>query len=80
MAAVLTELVNIMVGAVTTLGTGVAQGVVAICTALFIDNSGTSMALSIFGGIVAVFAGISLAIGVSKLVYHFIASLGGTGK
>lgn len=45
--------------------------------AVFLDTSveGTTK-LSMFGGIIAIFAGISLAVGLTTLVTKFIMSLG----
>ena len=46
--------------------------------ALFLDTSGEGTPkLSMFGGIVAIFGGIALAVGLTTLVTKFIMSLGG---
>ena len=45
--------------------------------AVFIDSTGDTTKLSVFGGIIAVFGGISLAVGLTTLVTKFIMSLGG---
>lgn len=75
MEAVLAEFIRIMVGGVTGLATGVAQGITTMATGLFLDTTGTTPVLSAFGGILAIFAGIALAIGITRLVYMFIVSL-----
>lgn len=83
MGTILTEIVTILVGGIQTLGTGIAGGVTNMVTALFVTGTGTSAdpyALSTFGGILCVFAGVSLAMSITKKVYHFVASLGATGK
>lgn len=78
MATVLTEFINILVGGVTTMATGLAGGIVAMAKALFLEVSeqGAVTGLSIFGGIVAIFAGISLAVGITTRVYLWVTSLG----
>lgn len=45
--------------------------------ALFLDTTGETPKLSMFGGIVAIFGGIALAVGLTTLVTKFIMSLGG---
>lgn len=44
--------------------------------AVFLDTTGETPKLSMFGGIIAIFAGIGLAVGLTTLVTKFIMSLG----
>lgn len=74
--AVLTEFVGILVAGITDLATGIASGVVAMAKALFLDTTGETMKLSIFGGIIGIFGGIALAIGITTRVYMWVTSLG----
>lgn len=77
MADVLTSFLEILVGGITTVAEGVAAGVVAMAKALFLEyNEGTLVGLSAFGGIVAIFAGIALAVGITTKVYTWVTSLG----
>lgn len=77
MATVLTEFVNLLVGAIESLGTGIAAGVVNMAKALFlVESEGSITGLSIFGGLVAIFAGIALAVGITTRVYLWVTSLG----
>lgn len=78
MATVLTEFINILVGGVTQMATGLAGGIVAMVKALFLEVSeqGAVTGLSIFGGVIAIFAGISLAVGITTRVYLWVTSLG----
>lgn len=77
MATVLTEFVNLLVGAIESLGTGIAAGVVNMAKALFlVESQGSITGLSIFGGLVAIFAGIGLAVGITTRVYLWVTSLG----
>lgn len=79
MATVLTEFINILVGGVTQMATGLAGGIVAMAKALFLDvnaETGAVTGLSIFGGVIAIFAGISLAVGITTRVYLWVTSLG----
>lgn len=75
--AVLTEFVGILVAGITDLATGIASGVVAMAKALFLDTTTEgAMKLSIFGGIIGIFGGIALAIGITTRVYMWVTSLG----
>lgn len=76
MVSVLTEFVNILVGGITAVGTGIANGIANMASALFLDTSGASPVLSTFGGILGIFCGISLAVGITTRVYLWVTSLG----
>lgn len=74
--AVLKEFVTILVAGIKDLATGIASGVVDMAKALFLEGTGESLKLSVFGGIIAIFAGIALAIGITTKVYLWVTSLG----
>lgn len=77
MANALSEFVQILVSAIVSLGTGIANGVSAMAQALFLNVSeGTVTGLSMFGGIIAIFAGLSLATAITTRVYTWVTSLG----
>lgn len=78
MAQVLSEFVGILVSGIVDLAKGIASGVTEMATALFLKTSeqGAVTGLSMFGGILAIFAGLSLAIGITTKVYTWITSLG----
>lgn len=79
MQTALREFVGILVGAITDLGEGIASGVSAMAQALFLKVNSTTGAvegLSIFGGIVAIFAGLALAVGITTKVFTWVTSLG----
>lgn len=78
MAQVLSQFIDILVGGVVSLGTGIASGVVNMAKALFLEVSeqGAVTGLSMFGGIVAIFAGLALATGITTRVFTWITSLG----
>ena len=75
----LNDFVGLLVGAISDVATGVAGGVADMAKALFLETDSTTHAvtgLSVFGGIIALFAGIALAIGITTRVYLWITSLG----
>lgn len=75
-AEVLGEFVRILVGGIKDLAAGIAGGVVDMAKALFLEGTGETLKLSVFGGIIAIFAGIALAIGITTKVYMWVTSLG----
>ena len=65
MSSILSEIVNILTGGITGVATGVGQGVTSLVQNIFITGEGTQAspyALSVFGGIVVVFALSSLVV------------------
>lgn len=77
MGAVLAEIVEILVAGISGLATGIGTGLNEMATSLFLvaDAQG-KQTLSTFGGIVAIFGGIALAVGLTTLVTKWIMSLG----
>lgn len=79
MIAVLNELIQLLVGGITGIATGIGDGLSNLVQRIFLDGAGTDAdpySLSIFGGVIGIFAGISLAIGLSRLIFNWIVSLG----
>ena len=76
MSGVLQEIISLLVSGITQLATGIGSGLKSLVEAIFLDTSGTTTTLSTFGGIVVVFAGIALAIGLCRWVMNFVTSLG----
>lgn len=75
--AAFTAFLEILVGGIETVATGIASGANTYVMSLFFTSAdGVITGLSAMGGIIAVFAGIALAIGLTKLLYSFITSLG----
>lgn len=62
MTTILQEIVSILVGGLQSMASGIATGLNTMATSLFVTGNGSESdpyALSVFGGIVAVFAGIA---------------------
>lgn len=83
MGSVVTEIIQIMTSGLTGIGTAVGNGLTSMVQSIFLTGAGTSdnpYALSVFGGVIAVFAGISLAFGLSRWVLNFVTSLGNRNR
>ena len=79
MLAVLQEFVQLLVGAIVDMATGLASGIVTMVEKLFLQTNATTGAvegLSIFGGVVGIFAGIALCVGITTRIFLWISSLG----
>ena len=79
MATVLREIISLLVSGISGIATGIGEGLGALVKAIFLAGEGTTespYALSTFGGVIIIFAGVSLAIGLSRLVVNWVTSLG----
>ena len=75
--AILQEICEILVGGLTSLGTGIGSGINNAVQNLFITTGeGGAQTLSTFGIVIAIFGGIALAVGLTTLVTKWIMSLG----
>lgn len=76
MSGILTEIITLLTGGFTSFADGLGTGIGSFITKLFLDTSGSTPTLSTFGGLVIVFAAISLTLGLSRWVLNFFTSLG----
>jgi hypothetical protein len=77
MNAVLTQIIQILVGGITGIAEGIGGGLQTLATSIFLTTGeGGANELSVFGGLVVVFAGIGLAVGLSRWVVSWVTSLG----
>ena len=76
MTGVLTEIISLLTGGLSSMATGIGAGFQAFMTAIFLDTSGTSPVLSVTGGIIVIFAAIALSIGLGRLVANYLFGLG----
>lgn len=78
MTDVLVQFIQILIGGLSELGTGIGSGINSFVQNLFltVSNDGAVTGLSTFGGVVAIFGGIALAIGLTTLVFNWIRSIG----
>lgn len=79
MAAALQSFIEIMGSGISSLATKIGTGLSDMAQAAFLEvnaETGAITGLSTFGGILAIFAGVSLAVGLTTLVVKWIMSLG----
>ena len=79
MTALLNSIIEILVGGISGIATGIGSGLQELVKGIFVTGLGTSESpytLTVFGGLIVVFAGIALAVGLSRWVMNFVTSLG----
>lgn len=72
------QIVEIIVGGIGGIASGVGEGLSDMASNLFMAPDGES--LSTFGVLIVCFAGISLAVGLSRWVVNFVTSLGSSNR
>lgn len=70
------EIVKIIVSGITEMGKGIGAGISGAVQAMAFTGTGETQTLSVWFIVVLAFAGISLAVGLTRLVYTFLTTLG----
>lgn len=78
MGNVLSEFIEILVGGISSLASGIGSGVNGFVQDLFltVGTDGAVTGLSTFGGVTAIFGGVGLAVGLTTLIFNWIRSIG----
>lgn len=78
------SIIQILVGGIEEMAKGIGGGLSTLAQSIFLTTTGeapnTTTTLSTFGVLIVVFAGISLAVGLSRWVVNFVASLGARNR
>lgn len=75
--ALLEEMITVLVGGISGISQGIGSGLNELVQSIFLTTTtGGDTTLSIYGSVILVFAGVGLAIGLSKLVVGWLTSLG----
>lgn len=74
--ALLTQIIEILVGGISGVATGIGEGLSTLATSIFLSGTGETQTLSTFGALIIIFAGISLALSLCRWVVNFVTSLG----
>lgn len=78
MSAVLQEIITLLVSGISQIASGIGSGLTDLVGSIFLVEDATTHAqsLSTFGGMIVVFAGVALAIGLCRWVVNWLTSLG----
>lgn len=78
MSTVLNEIITLLVAGISGIATGIGTGLSELVQTIFLKmgTGGEVEGLSVFGGVIIIFAGVSLAIGLSRMVVAWVQSLG----
>ena len=79
MVELLQQIIELLVGGISGIATGIGSGLQELVSSIFVTGAGTAedpYGLSVFGGIIIVFMGVSLAIGLSRWIMSFLTSMG----
>lgn len=76
MPALLTEIITLLMGGITGVASALGQGLSALAGGIFTVTTEGVTSLSVFGGLIIIFAAISLALGLGRWVVNFVTSLG----
>ena len=74
--AILSEMISLLVGAITGIAEGVGSGLSTLAQSIFLQGSGDAQTLSVFGIFCLIFMGISLSIGLCRWVVSWLTSMG----
>lgn len=77
MATALQQIITLLVSGLTSMAEGLGAGIIMFVESLFISSTG---ALTTFGSLIVIFAGISLAVGLGRWVLNFCTSLGSRNR
>lgn len=81
MQEILSEIISLMVGGVSGIAEGVGQGFSTFAqNIMIVSGADGAQALSTFGAFIAIFAGISLMLGLIRWVLNFLTSLGARNR
>lgn len=81
----LANIINILVGGISGVASGIGGGLSTLAQAIFLKPDTANVGqytddLSTFGELIVVFAGIGLAIGLCRWVVNFVTSLGARNR
>lgn len=77
---IMTEIIAILVSGIVGIGEGIGAGLSSLATSIFLTGTGETVALSVFGSLIVVFAGISLGMSLCRWAVNFFTSLGARNR
>lgn len=79
MIAILQEITTLLVSGISGIASGIGSGLQELVKSIFLTGQGTNespYALSVYGGLIIIFAGVALAVGLSRFIVNWVSSLG----
>lgn len=73
---IVAQIVEILTSGITSFAKAIGSGIADCASAFAFTGTGESQTLSVFMVLVLVFAGISLCMGLTRLVFNWLSSLG----
>lgn len=73
---IMTEIISLLTDGLSSFASGFGSGLQDFVSNIFLQTVDSVTSLSTFGQVTIIFAGVSLAIGVCSLIFHWITSLG----
>ena len=80
MKAILTAIIELLTGGIAGVASGIGQGLSTLATNIFLTGTGETQTLSVFGSLIIIFAGISLALALCRWMVNFVTSLGARNR
>lgn len=77
---IMTEIIGILTGGLVEVGQAVGSALSSMATSIFLTGTGESQALSVFGTLIVIFAGISLGLSLTRWVLNFVTSFGNRNR
>lgn len=74
--AIVQEIVSILVSGLKSFATGIGGGIQSMVNGMFFTTTGDTTTLSVYAILVLCFAGVALTIGLSRLIFNWLGSLG----
>lgn len=83
MEALLGNITSLLFGGMTNFATGIGSALQSLVGGIFVSGAGTTSdpyTLTLFGGLVIIFGGLSLCFTLSRWVLNFVTSLGNRNR
>jgi hypothetical protein len=74
---IMAQVIQIITGGIVEVGTALGEGVSALVQAIAFTGTGDTQEMSTFFILVLIFAGVSLALSLARLIINWIQGLGG---
>jgi hypothetical protein len=74
MSSILQEIIELLVGGITSIASGIGTGLSTLVEKIFLNADKTG--LSTYGGVIIIFAGVSLAVALCTKIVTWVTTMG----